>query len=326
MVTGVGRLAAVLALVLPLGCGGSGAGGGSADSITLYTCVGDDTVQAVIGGFEDTHPGVQVDLFRAPTSDLNARVAADVRSGGLRADVVWACDPLTMRTLVDQKLVGGWTPDGARALAERYRTPDYVGVAVLYIVAAYHDGAPVPRSWSDLAGPEYADAVALPDPAVAASALGALGYFSNADGYGLDYYRRLHDNGAVQVSTPDDAVSGVASGTYQAVMTIANSAYLAADNGSPIGVSWPEPGAVGVYGPIALARSSTDSSLTKQFISYVVSRPGQTTLANAGSYPTLAGVPGPTIPAGAPIVYPDWSRIASDQDQLLRDYQQIFGG
>ena len=82
--------------------------------------------------FQAAKPGREVKLFRAPTGELNARVAADVRSGGLKADVVWACDPLTMRGYRDQQLVGGWLPPEAQDIPEQFRTADDVGVAVLY--------------------------------------------------------------------------------------------------------------------------------------------------------------------------------------------------
>src|SRR4051794_27778792 len=75
---------------------------GAADpqKITVYTCLSDKTIQPVIEAFEKGAAGRSVDLFRAPTGQLNARIAADVRTGGLRADVVWGCDPLTMQALV----------------------------------------------------------------------------------------------------------------------------------------------------------------------------------------------------------------------------------
>ncbi len=319
------RRAAVAGLLLvPLGCGGDD-DDASGDAITLYTCVSDTTVQPVIEAFEDAHPGTEVELFRAPTGELNARIAGDVRSGGLQADVIWACDPLSMQAYVDQDLVGGWVPDGASAVPGRFRTDDYVGVAVLYLVAVHGDDVTAPRSWSDLSGSEYADAVAVPDPGFAASALGAVGYFARADGYGLDFYSDLKANGAVQVSSPDEVATGVAEGVYDAGITIATSAYALQESGSPIGVVWPEPGAVAIYGPAALATDSADSAPAKEFIDYLVSEDGQTTIGDAGSYPVLQ-VPGPTVPAEAPVVYPDWPTIVADQDDLLSQYQQIFGG
>jgi iron(III) transport system substrate-binding protein len=315
-----------LGVALALTACGTGAPGPApqVESITLYTCVSDTTVQPIITAFQAAHPGSEVKLFRAPTGELNARVASDVRSGGLKADVVWACDPLTMRGYLDQQLVGGWLPQEAAGMPKQFRTADSVGVAVLYLVAVHAKGVAAPEAWSDLTGSGYAP-VAIPDPGVAASALGALGYFSQAQGYGLDFYRKLAQQGAKQVSTPDNVTTGVAQGQYRAGLTVANSAYLAQQKGSPIEVTWPKPGAVAVYGPIALARHSADSALAKDFISYVVSQGGQQVLAGAGSYPTRPRVSGPEIPSGAPVVYPDWEQIASTKDKLLKDYQTIFG-
>lgn len=315
----------VLALAAAAGCSGEQAPA-AAETITLYTCVSDTTIQPVIEQFQESHPGSAVNLFRAPTGELNARVASDVRSGGLRADVVWACDPLTMQDYLDQDLVGGWLPERAEEIPQHYRTTDYVGIAVLYIVAVHHQDAPAPVSWTDLADPQYAGAVAVPDPSIAASALGALGYFAQDPGHGLEFYADLKENGAVQVSSPTEVTTGVAEGVYEAGITIANSAYPAQESGSPLGVVWPEPGAIAVYGPAAVAGDGADSPTARAFLSYLTSQQGQQVIAAAGSYPSRTDVQGPTVPDDAEIVVPDWSRIAADSDRLLEDYNELFGG
>ncbi len=318
------RLLLPALLVLPAACGGGSSGASSSRQITLYSCVSDSTVQPVIKQFENTHPGTHVQLFRAATGVLNARVAADIRSGGLRADVIWACDPLTMQGYDDQGLLAKWSPPDASTIPQHYRTSDYVGAAVLYMVAVYHNGLPAPHSWSDLTATNFAK-VAVPDPSFAASALGSLGYFTSNPRYGLNFYKTLKDNGAVQVSSPDNVTTGVAQGLYKAGITIANSAYAAQKAGSPISISWPTPGAIANYGPIALAKKQALGQAAKDFVTYVISRPGQETLARAGSYPTLPGVTGPTVPQGAPVVFPDWSAIEAHRGALLGNYQKIFG-
>ena len=316
-------IGAVLSLALTA-CGDSENASGDPSSITLYTCVNDTTIAPVIKTFENDNPGTSVKLYRAPTGDLNARIAGDVRSGGLRADVIWACDPLTMQDYVKQGLVGGWTPE--TSISSKYRTDDYVGVALLYMVAVSGEGVPPPKSWSDLTGPAYPGGVAVPDPGVAASALGALGYFANDPGYGTGFYAALRKSGAEQVATPDDVVTGVAEDTYDAGITIANSAYAAKENGSPIEVTWPEPGAVAIYGPVALAKDNGHEEAAKSFISYAASKKGQEQIGKSGSYPTLDAVAGPPKPEGAPVVFPDWAELSDDKDALLAKYQKIFGG
>lgn len=318
-----------LALIIAFGvaaCGTTTTGSGAPEdqSITLYTCVGDTTIQPIIGAFEATHLGHEVNLVRASTGELNERVAREVGSGGLNADLIWACDPLTMHGYLDQQLVGGWLPEEAADVPAQFRTADSVGANVLYLVAV-HSKRVAPKAWSDLTDAEYAP-VAVPDPGAAASALGALGYFNQAKGYGLDFYRKLKRQGAKQVSTPDSVTTGVAQGQYRAGLTIADSAYRAQSKGSPIEVTWPEPGAVAIYSPVAIARRSAASEQARAFISFVVSPFGQQVLADSGSYPTLPGIGGPTIPAGAPVVHPDWELIAGAKDRLLKDYQNIFSG
>src|SRR3954453_11458923 len=157
---------------------GAAAGGPGNQDVTLYTCLSDETVQQVIAAFEKGGTDRHVRLFRAPTGELNARVAADERSGGLRADVVWGCDPLTVQAWVDAGLVGGWTPSDVDAVPEEFRTKDYVGDHGLYMVAGHRTDVPAAASWSALADPDYAGSIAVPDPGLAASALGALGYFA----------------------------------------------------------------------------------------------------------------------------------------------------
>ena len=154
------RRAACVAVLLAVvaGCGGTSNGNGNSAasgeqdrSLTLYTCLNDTSIQPVITPSRRPGGG-QVDLFRAPTGELNARVAADARSGGLRADVVWGCDPLTLQAFVDQHLVGGWLPPEADGDPGEFRTDDYVGAHVLYLVAVHRTDVPAPATWSDLAG------------------------------------------------------------------------------------------------------------------------------------------------------------------------------
>jgi iron(III) transport system substrate-binding protein len=315
---------ALLCMVLAAGCGASSSST-SNHTITLYTCANDTTVQPVIKEFESS-TGRKVKLFRAPTGELNARVAGDVRSGGLKADVVWACDPLTMQDYVDQDLVGGFVPKDVSAIPEEFRTKDYAGAALLYMVVVHGKDVPPPKTWSDLTDKKYADGVVVPDPAFAASALGALGYFSQNPDYGLAFYQALKDNGAKQVSTPDEVVTGVAEGVYKAGITIEKSAFVAERDGSPIGVVAPDPGAIAVYGPIALATDSAQPQLAKDFISYVLSMEGQTTIADSGASPASSEVPSQVLPEGTTTVSPDWSAFGSQTDDLLAQYKKIFGG
>lgn len=306
------------------GCASSGSNG-SSRSLTLYTCSSANVEQAVIRAFESAHAGTKVNVFRAPTGQLNARVAADVRSGGIRADVIWACDPLTMYGYDSQQLLRAWSPPNASEIPSAYRTPHFVGVALLNMVVVVHKGAPMPATWADLAKPAYRGTVALPSPSFAASALGTLGYFASAPGYGMGYYRDLKSKKAVQVNAPADALTGVEQGRYQAGITLANAAYAEQRKGAPIEVVWPKPGGIAIYGPIGLTTKKHPSALAEQFAGYVASRVGQKVMAAQNTYVTIPGLGGPHIPAGSPVVAPDWAALSKHYKSVLADYVAIFG-
>ena len=50
-------------------------------TVHLYTSVTQNTIDAVVTAYEAVHPEVTVDVFRAPTGELAARIAAEQRAG-----------------------------------------------------------------------------------------------------------------------------------------------------------------------------------------------------------------------------------------------------
>ncbi|MEP6477658.1 MAG: extracellular solute-binding protein, partial [Actinomycetota bacterium] len=295
-------------------------------TIRLYTSVSEETVTAVVSAFETDNPGVRVQVFRAPTGDLNARIASEQRSDGVQADVIWASDPLSMQAWDGQGLLlHGWTPDGASEVADSFKTDSFWGTRLLYMVIVHRKGVgPIPSSWRDLAAPEYRDLVEIPDPGFAGSALAMLGYLADEPGYGIDFYRDLKANGARQVASPDDIVTDVAEGRADAGITLEFSGRTAAEAGSPVEVVWPEPGAVSIYSPIGVTASSSEEDAAKSFVESVLSVHGQEVIASTGWAPVRSDVEAPPIPPDAKIVNPDWAKLFSRQSQLLEEYRSIF--
>ena len=293
----------------------------------LYTSVTQETIDAVVGGYERAHPGAKVTVFRAPTGQLNARIAADQRSGGLRADVIWGTDPLSMQSYADQHLLAPWPLPQLTSVPEQYRTPEFWGTRLLYLVIVAHkDLQQQPTAWTDLTSPAYRGKVAVPDPAFAGSAFAALGYFSQAPEMGMDFYRALRANGAKQVASIPDVVTQVAQGRYQLGITLDSGARTAVKKGSPIVIVWPKPGAIALYSPIAMTAQTArpTGSAVKEFMTYVLSPEGQQHIADTGWQPIISGVPGPPQPAGATSVSPDWAALFGHQQELLATYRSTF--
>lgn len=301
----------------------SPSGSATGGTITLYTSVTQATVDAVVGGFDTAHPGGTVDVFRAPTAEVAARIATDLASGGLKADVLWLTDPLSIAGYADQKLLQSWSPPSAAAIDAAYKTDTFFGTRLLNMVIVKGASVtPGPADWKDLLATDLKGSIAIPDPGFAGSAFAALGYFSQTAA-GTAFYQSLKDNGATQVKAPDDVTSGVADGRFKVGMTLDNSARTAIKKGSPIAMVWPTSGAIAIYSPIAAVAASPRVSTADAFVDYTLSAPGQALIAGTGWQPVV-GPGGPK--AEGRQVSPDWAAAFGKQKDLLAAYRAIFGG
>lgn len=306
----------------------NGAPSNTSQQLTLYTSVTQNTVTAVVNGFAQADPGVKVSVFRATTGQLNARITADQHSGGLRADVIWGTDPLSMESFAQEHLFRPWPLPGLAGVPAADKTTYFWGTRELYLVIVAHKGlTPMPRTWSALTDSAYKGKVALPDPAAAGSAFAALGYFDTAPDFGLSFYRALKANGAVQVATVPEVVTDVAEGRYQLGITLDSEVRSAIAAGSPVVMDWPSDGAISLYSPIAetVAAAGATNTAAQAFLRYVLSPAGQTAIGKTGWQPVLPGIAGPPRPAGATEVYPGWTALFGRQNQILQQYQAIFG-
>jgi iron(III) transport system substrate-binding protein len=295
-------------------------------TLRLYSSVTQDTIDAVIAAYNRAFPRVTVEVFRAPTGQLDGRIAGELRSGAVGADLLWATDPLSVQSYAARDLFRPWTPAGATSVPVADRSDVFWGTRLLNMVIVHAAGmANPPADWKDLTAGSLAGRVAIPDPGFAGSAFGALGYFANADGYGMDYYRALKANGAVQVQSIADTLTGVAEGQFLAGITLDKSARDAIAAGSPLEMTWPASGAIAVYSPIAVWKDARNVAAAESFVDFVLSADGQAAIAGTGWQPIHGDVSGGPAVEG-PQVAPDWAALFDRQDALLREYRSIFGG
>jgi len=318
----------LLVSVVLAGCGADGpsepaAGGAPSGTVTLYTSYNQPEVDALLAAYDKVEPKVTVKVFRAPTGQLSARIAAEQRSGGVRGDVLLLSDPLSMQQYAAQGMLRRWSPPQESAVPADARSDTFWGVTTSNIVAVHRPGD-APQSWQDLTAPRYRDAVALSDPNFAGSAFGTLGYFALADDYGFDFYRALEANGAVQVQAPGDVITGVAEGRFKVGMALDFLARAAVEAGSPIEISVPDPGAVHLYAPMAVFKATDDAKAAESFAGFLLTRRAQRVLAALDRHPVRDDVP--ALAPEVREVAPDWSAIFDRQDELRDTYRDIFGG
>lgn len=309
-------MVAVAALAVTVGCTATGTAGAT---VRIYTSVTQETVDAVVAGYTAAHPGVDVEVFRAPTGELTARIAAELRDGELGADVLWLTDPLSMQQYEADGLLLEWDPDGVDQIPEEFRTPASFGTRLLNLVIVAGPTPALPLSdWEDLARVD--GTVALPDPGFAGSAYAALGFFGLDPAFGMPFYRSLRDNGAIEVRSPGDVVTGVAEGVYAAGISLDMTTRSAMADGSPVELIWPDSGAITFHSPISLV-AAAQAENAPGFVEYVLTVEAQQSIADTGWEPVNDEI---GWPHAGPQRSIDWAEAAALREELLDAYWAIF--
>ena len=294
-------------------------------TVRLYTSVTQDTVDAVLAAYAEAAPDVTVEVFRAPTGELDARIAAERRDGQIGGDVLWGTDPLSVESYASQDLLASWMPPEAASIPDEYQTDTFWGTRLLNMVIVHAAGLDnPPTDWDDLTDVAYAEGVGIPDPGFAGSAFAALGFFATSDEYGIEYYQSLADNGTVQVQAVAEVLTGVAEGRFAAGMALDKTARDAIDQGSPIEIAWPASGAIAIYSPVAVFAEAQNLANGQHLANFLLTTAGQEAIASTGWQPIRDDVDGPPIDGAQ--VDPDWAAIFDRQEELLAEYRAIFGG
>ncbi len=305
--------------MLALGVATCGNGTPDDEVVRLYTSVTQDTVDAVVAGFAASHPDLTVEVFRAPTGELTARIAAEERAGGLQADVLWLTDPLSIQQYDREGMLRSWQPVEAAAIPEEYRTGSFFGTRVLnLVIVAGMEAAAGVADWNDLT--TVSGGVAMPDPAFAGSAFGALAFFVLDAGFGIEFYRALAANEVTEVRSPGDVVTGVAEGLYAAGISLDRTVRGAIADGSPVELVWPVSGAIAIYSPIAVV-DATGGDSAETFVTHVLGVEGQTAIAATGWEPARRDV---EWSRGGLQVVVDWAAAFDRQEDLLAEYATVF--
>ena len=125
-------------------------------SLTLYTSEPEDKVDQVVAAFNEEHPDVDVEVYRAGTGDLKARIEAEKTSGAVEADLIWAADAPTFETFKSDDLLAKLENVETGDVMDGAVDPDgyYVGTRIIPTVIAYNtsviDETEAPKSWTDL--------------------------------------------------------------------------------------------------------------------------------------------------------------------------------
>ncbi|WP_432483075.1 molybdate ABC transporter substrate-binding protein [Kineococcus esterisolvens] len=230
------------------GCGGA-AGAPGEETLTVFAAASlQEVFTEVAEGFERDHPGVDVALSSAGSSDLATQVLE-----GAPADVFASADGATMARVADAGLLAG--------------EPEVFATNVLTVATPAGNPAGV-TSFADLARPGLAVVVCAPQVPCGAAAQRV----QEAAGVAL--------SPVSEESSVTDVLGKVTTGQADAGLVYATDAARAGD--AVTGLPIPEAAAAVNSYPVAALRDAAAPALAAEFVAAVIGAQGRAVLVDAG--------------------------------------------
>ncbi|MDQ1217490.1 ABC transporter substrate-binding protein [Microbacterium arborescens] len=300
-------------------------------TITLYTSEPQEKADELVAAFNEIHPEITVEVFRAGTGDLTTRVATERESGGIQADVFLAADAGTFEGYAAEGLLLEYTPADVEALnadvvdAEGF----YTGTRIIPTVIAYNTGiiTEAPESWQELTDATYADQIVMPNPDVSGAAAYNAAVWLDDEQLGEEWMTALAENRPVIADSNGPVSQAVATGAQPVGIVVDYLVRELAEQGSPIAVSYPSEGVPYVSQPVGIFADTEQAEAAQAFVDFLVSEEGQKLAVEQSYLPVRSDV---GTPEGAPsmdeitILSPDLETIRSTQDAAVETFRSFF--
>ena len=304
------------------------AGTASAETITVYSAGPGNLAEALQDAFE-AETGIEVELFQGTTGDVMARLEAE--ESNPQADVVVSASWASALDLHGRGLLMEYASPNAENIPDFLKHSHYVaqGVSALAIAWNTDSGTPRPSDWADLAAPEYADLVTMPDPSQSGSAFELVAGLQEA--MGEDAWTLLGDlaeNGMIVPGANAAALNPVLQGAAAAVFgAVDYISYGRADDGEAIEVIVPESGTVIAPRPMMILDSTDDAESAQAFIDFVLSEAGQELVAEVFLMPARTDIAArrPGIDE-LDIIELDAEELDAQRDDIIERYNEVVLG
>jgi iron(III) transport system substrate-binding protein len=260
--------------------------------LMVYTSMKETLIGEIRAGFVKRYPKIQFDYYSAGAGKLMAKIAAERQSGKLAADVLWTSEIPDFYQLKKQKLLQKYVSPQAKYVVSPVKDPEgeFTSARLGTLGIAYNTAKikVAPKNWHDLLDKEYADSFGIANPALSGTAMVSVAMLQKTFGWQL--FIKLRANGAKIGQGSGQVVDDTASGDLKACIGVD---YITLDKikkGATLALVYPKEMLV-VPSPVAIFKSTPNVKAARTFVDFLLSKQGQTIIANNYTLPVRRDVP-----------------------------------
>lgn len=312
-----------LALAFTVGAGDALGQARAKGKVLLYTSVPQQLATAFTEAFMKKLPEVQVEVYRAGSTEVGRKIAAEREVGGIRADLLWLADAPVYYELRDRGELLPYISPEAKNIPLDLRDPKghfTAGRLINMIIGVNRELVPVkevPKSWKEF--PDLGKRAVMGNPLYSGSNFVLVATFVRKEGWG--WFESARAKGVAVVRGNSEAANALAAKEFGIAMTLDYIIAGLIKKGAPLQMVWPQEGAISVPSPIAIIKGTKNPDGSKAFVDYVLSKEGQQFLVKQNVIPVRGDVEPPKgLPSAKqikflPIPY-EW---AAENSAMLRE-------
>lgn len=287
---------AVTVAMVALAAGPAAPQAKSPSRVLLYTSVPQELATQFTDAFMKKRPDIKVEIYRAGSTEVGAKLAAEREVGGIRADLLWLADAPIYYDLKKRSELLAYVSPEAKAVPADLKDPGGLftaGRLINMIIAVNTDVTPLkdaPKSWKDF--PDVGKKAVMGNPLYSGSNFVTVAAFVRRDG-NWGWFERARAKGVAIVRGNSEAANALAGKEFGIAMTLDYIVAGLIKKGAPLAILWPSEGAISVPSPIAIIKGTKNPNGSKAFVDYVLSNEGQEFLVKQEVIPVRGDVKPP---------------------------------
>ena len=202
--------------------------GGTQNAITVYTALENEQVDRYLRSFKEKYPAIEVNIVRASTGVITARLLAEGENSP--ADLVWGTAVTSLLVLEEKGMIEPYAPAGIENILPEFKDtanpPAWVGLNaweaafMVNTVEAAAKNLPEITSYQDLLRPEFAGHIIMSNPSTSGTGFLFVAGLIQLMGQeaAFDYLDRLHTN--IAMYTQSGSAPAVRAGTGEIAVGI----------------------------------------------------------------------------------------------------------
>ncbi len=318
----------------------AGAAARAADTLTVYTALEADQIQAYQASFEKSNPDVKIKWVRDSTGIITAKLLAE--KAAPQADVVMGVAASSLLLLEKENLLQPYAPKGVEKLNKVYvsekQPPTWVGMDVWGATICFNTaeaaklGLKKPETWKDLLKPEYKGRIVMPNPASSGT-----GYFDVTawltlfgEKGGWDYMDKLHENIGQYVHSGSKPGKLAASGEFPIGITFEYRAAKLKAEGAPIDLVFHKDGLGWDLEATGIMRGTAHLEAARKLADWCATKDANELYEKNFAIVAYPGVarPNPQLPANFEqmLVKQDLKWSAANRDRILAEWTRRYDG